>query len=551
MSEQDSFDYVIIGSGAAGAILAHRLSADSRLRICLLEAGPRDRHPFIHMPAGFIKMIFHPRYAWPFQTEPHELTFNRAIPIPQGRTLGGSTSINGLVFNRGQHRDYDHWASLGNPGWDFQSVLPYFKRLERRQGGDDRLRGRDGLLPVSDIDWFHPLCEAFIQGAEALGIPRNPDYNGAWQEGVGYFQRTIDRGLRMSTARTYLHPAARRPNLTLRCHAQASRILLKGNVAEGVEYFHPDTGQRQRVMARREVIISAGAINTPKLLQLSGIGPRPLLESLDIPLVHELPGVGAHLKDHYSVRIVGRVKNSTTLNEEARGLRLVGQVVNWVLRRPSILALSPSLVHIFWKSSTDLDHADLQGVFTPASYRQGYVGMLDTYPGMTCGFWQHRPRSTGQVHITSADPRVAPRVQPNYLAEAEDREVLIKGIRLARQLLASQALAPWLDSEVLPGTQHQSDEALLDYARRYGVSSYHLNGTARMGPASDPLAVVDSQLRVHGLSGLRVIDASIMPEIPSANICAATMMIGERGADLVLQPSPATLAEPAIPSAPT
>ncbi|ALM52046.1 GMC family oxidoreductase [Halomonas huangheensis] len=537
MTRQADFDYIIIGSGAAGAILAHRLSADGRFNVCLLEAGPKDHHPFLHVPAGFIKMIFNPRFAWQFKTAPNAQTCEREIPIPQGRTLGGSTSINGLVFNRGQQADYDHWANLGNSGWDYQSVLPYFRKIEHRKEGDEQLRGRDGLLPVSDIDWTHPICEAFIEGAEQQGIPRNPDYNGAYQQGVGYFQRTIHHGLRMSTARAYLRPAMRRPNLTLLCNSLATRVLFDGKRATGVEYLDLKTRALTRLTARREIIVSAGAVNTPKLLQLSGVGPRELLDSINIPIVHDLPGVGANLKDHYSVRIVGRVRNSTTLNEQARGLRLVRQIANWLCRRPSILALSPSLVHIFWKSTEELERPDLQGVFTPASYRQGYVGMLDDYPGMTCGFWQHRPRSSGHVHITSADPLAAPIVQPNYLKESEDREVLVKGIRLARRLLASKALSPYMDTEALPGADHQSDEDLLAYARRYGVSSYHLNGTARMGPASDSMAVVDDQLRVHGLENLRVIDSSIMPEIPSANICAATMMIGEKGADLVLQPS--------------
>ena len=535
----EQFDYVIVGSGAAGSILANRLSADGRSSVCLIEAGPADRHPYIHLPAGFIKMIFNPRYAWQFKTAPNALTLNREIPIPQGRTLGGSTSINGLVFNRGQRHDYDNWASLGNPGWDYQSVLPYFKLLEnRRVAPDDTYRGSQGLLPVSDMDWQHPICDAFIEGAQELGIPHNKDYNAAAQEGVGYFQRTIFHGRRMSTAQTYLKPARRRANLTVRTLSQATRVLFEGTTAVGVEYAHPDNKRKTCIAAKREVIISAGAVNTPKLLQLSGIGEREHLASLGIPLVHEAPGVGANLKDHYSVRIVGRVKNSTTLNEEAKGLRLGRQVFNWVCRRPSILALSPSLVHIFWKSDDNQPYADLQGVFTPASYKEGYVGMLDDYPGMTCGFWQHRPLSTGYVKIVSSDPFINPMVQPNYLQAPEDREVLIKGIRLARRLLASNALSRYMDKEALPGSERQSDEELLEFARRYGVSSYHLNGTARMGPDSDPMAVVDSQLRVRGIEKLRVVDSSIMPEIPSANICAATMMIAEKAADLIRQNAP-------------
>lgn len=530
-----SYDYVIVGSGAAGAILANRLSEDANVSVCLLEAGPADYHPFIHLPAGFVKMIFNPSFAWQFKTEPDAATFGRQIPIPQGKTLGGSTSINGLVYNRGQHSDYDHWAALGNPGWNFEGVLPYFKKNERRpQGGSDPLRGYDGPLPISDIEWKHPILDAFIEGAVGLGIPRNPDYNGATQDGVGFFQRSIHNGFRMSTARAYLSSAKKRENLTILTGAHATKILIKDKVATGIQFVssrRPD--EIHEVLASREVIISAGAINTPKLLQLSGIGSREVLNDIGVRQLHELAGVGEHLKDHYSVRIVGKVKNSKTINEEARGLRLGKQVLNWALRRPSILALSPSLVHIFWKTDEALAQADLQGVFTPASYKEGYVGMLDNYPGMTCGFWQHRPHSQGYVRARSSNPFETPLVAPNYLHDERDQKALIAGVRLARRLLSSPELSHYYESEALPGSNKQSDAELLDFVRRYGVSSYHLNGTAKMGSADDDLAVVDAELRVHGLKNLRVIDSSVMPEIPSANICAATMMIAEKGAALI------------------
>lgn len=533
LRDADTFDYVIVGSGAAGSILANRLSADGAT-VCVLEAGPPDNSPFLHIPAGFIKAVFNKKYAWQFSSEGTAQTNGRRVPIPQGRTLGGSTSINGLVYNRGQAADFDHWASLGNPGWAYADVLPYFKSMERRVGGDDRYRGRQGELPVTDIDWIHPLCEAFIAGAVEQGIPRNPDYNGAEQAGVGYFQRTISNGWRMSTAKCFLKPAMARKNLDVRTYAQATRVLFEGTRAVGVAYCHPAHPSRVRtVRASREVIVACGAINTPKLLQLSGIGPADLLRQHGIDVVRDLPGVGENLSDHYSVRIVARVKNSKTMNELVKGFSLAGQISRWMMKRPSIMALSPSLLHYFWKSTPELTAPDLQGVFTPASYKEGYVGVLDDFPGMTAGVWQHRPDSRGQVRIQSADPLQDPIILANYLADERDQVTLVRGIRLARRLLQSQALAPFSDGEALPGPLCESDSELLDFAHRFGVSSYHVNGTARMGPADDKYAVVDAQLRVHGVQNLRVIDSSVMPSMPSANICAATMMIGNKAADLI------------------
>jgi choline dehydrogenase len=533
-SAVETFDYVIVGSGAAGAILANRLSADAGVTVCLLEAGPSDQHPFLQIPAGFIKTLFNPAFTWQFKTEATAQTGGRRIPIPQGRVLGGSTSINGLVYNRGQRQDYDEWESMGNPGWSYAEVLPYFKRMECRIGGDDTFRGRDGELPVSDIDWSHPVCDAFIAGAEGIGMPWNPDYNGASQEGVGYFQRTIHRGWRMSTARAFLWPVRSRANLEIRTNAQATSILFENRIATGVRYLRgAEHGTAAEVRARREVIVSCGAINTPKLLQLSGIGSAALLQKIGVPVVHDLPGVGENLSDHFSVRVVARAIDVRTMNEMASGIALGGEIARWLLKRPSILALSPSLVHFFWYSRDGLDRPDLQGVFSPASYKEGYVGMLDSYPGMTCGVWQHRPYSRGTVQAQSPDVFADPVVQPNYLEDRRDQQVLVDGIRLARRLLQTPELARYVQEETLPGTLASADDELLAFARRLGVSSYHLNGTAHMGPSSDPTAVVDDQLRVYGLGRLRVVDSSVMPTIPSANICAATMMLAEKASDLI------------------
>lgn len=535
LNSHSSFDYIVVGSGAAGAIVASRLSANPANRVCLLEAGGSDWNPFIHMPVGFIKTIFNPKLAWQFHTEGHEKTDGRSIPIPQGKTLGGSTSINGLVYNRGQREDYDYWSELGNTGWDYESILPYFKRIERCEFSvDEGYRSQGGVVPVSRIDWQHPVCEAFLESAQERGIPKNEDYNGEVQAGVGYFQRTISNGFRMSTARTYLKDAKSRDNLHIQTHAQATRIIMDGKRAKGVEYYDSRQKQYFSIFATKEVVVSAGAINTPKLLQLSGIGEPNLLKSHGIPVQHSLPGVGENLSDHYSVRLSCRVKNISTINEETRGWRLGRQVLRWLLKKPSVLALSPSLVHIFWKSDEQMELPDLQGVFTPASYKEGYVGVLDDYPGMTCGFWQHRPQSKGYVRVCSGDPMIDPVVQPNYLAHPDDLNVLLKGIRLARSILSASSLKHYCDGETFPGSDVQNDEQLEAFIRRYGVSSYHLNGTAKMGPASDPTAVVDPELRVHGLEGLRLIDSSVMPCITSSNICAPTMMIAEKGADMIL-----------------
>ena len=528
----DSFDYVIVGSGPAGSLLADRLTEDKAATVCLLEAGVPDQSIYVRIPAGFVKMLYDPSLMWEFMTEPSAAIKGRALRIPQGRIVGGSSSINGLAYTRGQADDFNDWAASGNQGWSYRDVLPYFMRSERRIGpGDDRYRGRTGALPITSPDWRNALCEAFIEGATQLGIPRNPDYNGARQEGVGYFQRTIYKGRRVSCADAFLHPALRRGSVDLRVRAQAQAVMFEGARAVGVRYIRD--GQKREVLARREVIVCAGTLSSPKLLQLSGVGSSALLQAFGIAVVSDLPGVGENLRDHYTVRMAARAKNATTINELSRGWRFGIEVIKWLAGQPSIIALSPSLVHVFWKSQPELSRGDLQVLFTPASYKEGKTYELDDAPGMSCGARQQRPFSSGYVRIRSADPQAYPAVQPNYLVDPRDHHVIVSALRLARRLMATSAMAPYLSFETVPGAGMTTDDELLDFARTRGATAYHLVGTCKMGPDSDPMAVVDSQLRVRGTQRLRVVDASVMPQVPSANTLAATLMVAEKAADLI------------------
>jgi len=531
----DSFDYVIIGAGSAGSVLANRLSEDENVTVCVLEAGPRDWHPFIHIPAGFMYTLVDPRVNWLYSSEPSEWTGGRRIAAPRGKTLGGSSSINGHIYNRGQRLDFDGWAQRGNLGWGYADVLPYFRRSERRIGDcDETFRGRDGHLPITDLDWRDPICEAFIEGAVQMGIPRNRDYNGTRQAGVSYVQRIVQNGLRRSAARGYLHPAMKRPNLTVRTNAHVNEIVLEGRRAVGVRYRKGGrSGVPSEIRARREVILSGGAVNSPQLLQVSGIGPTPLLQSLGIEVKHALPGVGENLRDHYAPRFVARVKNAETINERSHGLRLAREVLKYAFTRKGILALNPTLIYVFWKSDEQVDNYDLQLTFTPASYKEGVQSKLDDFPGMTIASWQQRPDSIGYVRARSADPFEAPVIQPNYLKAESDRQVLLAGMKLARRLLASPALSRYYDREEFPGPGVQSDDELLGAAKQRGTTTFHLMGTCRMAPESDPTAVVDEQLRVRGLEGLRVVDASIMPTMPSANLNASVLMIAEKASDMI------------------
>jgi choline dehydrogenase len=538
----DSFDYIIIGAGSAGSVLANRLSAGDAT-VCVLEAGPRDRNPWIHIPAGFMKTLIHPTVNWNYESEPSAGTAGRRVYAPRGKTLGGSGSINGHVYNRGQRADFDTWGQMGNRGWSYADVLPYFRRSERRIGGadDGTYRGRDGEWTITDIDTREPLCEAFIAGAVGMGIPRNPDYNGASQAGVGYFQRAIHKGRRASTARAFLHPVMSRQNLDIRTGAHVQRLVFEGRRAVGVRFL--EDGREVEIRARREIILSSGAIGSPQLLQISGVGPAALLRDIGVPVVHDLPAVGENLADHYGIRMNARVKNHRTINERARGLSLAFEVANYALRRKGLLAMSPSQAYVFWKSHEAMEEPDLQMIFTPASYKDGKIAELDDYPGMTAAIWPSRPLSTGYVRARSASADDKPAIQPNYLAHEQDQQVTVAALRLQRKLLRTPEMMPYLDHEVMPGDAVQGDDELLDFARRYGTTIFHLMGTCRMGPSAERNSVVSDELKVHGIDGLRIADASVMPAMPSANTNASTVMIAEKAADMILGKPPLPAAE--------
>lgn len=530
----ETFDYVIVGGGSAGAILAARLSENPGTTVCLLEAGPRDRNPFIHLPAGFIKVIFDPALTWGYETEPGPHIDNRKLPVLQGRVLGGSGSINGMVWVRGQRDDFDGWAEAGGEGWSYDEILPYYRKLERRIGeGDPAFRGREGGIPVMDLAWKNRLVDAFMAGAQQVGIPYNADYNGRDQAGVGRYQYNIDRGRRYSAARAYLKPAAGRRNLDVRTDALATRVVFEGRKAVAVEYRRTGDAAVRQVRARREVVLCGGAVNSPKLLMLSGLGPADVLKEAGVPVRQELPGLGRNYMDHFTPRLTYRARNAESINGLASGPRLWGQMLRWALGRPSILGMGVVLGAAFWKTRPELNRPNIVVTFTPGTFKQGFLGRLDDFPGMTTGVWQLRPDSRGWMKIVSPDPLAKPSIQPNFLAEESDRRTAVEALKLARRIMATPQMTALTEAETMPGIDQSSDEELLAYTRSQGLCGYHSSGTAKMGRADDEAAVVDSRLRVRGTEALRVVDASVMPVVVSGNTNAATMMIAERAADFI------------------
>ena len=524
------FDTIIVGAGSAGCVLANRLSADPRHRVLLLEAGPRDTDPWIHIPLGYGKLFNKPSVNWSYWSEPEPELNGRKIFTPRGKVLGGSSSINGLVYTRGQPEDFDDWET---PGWSFGELLPYFRKSEDQARGADALHGRGGPLAVSDQTETHELCDAFIEAAVQAGHPRNPDFNGEQQEGAGYSQLTARNGRRCSTATGYLRPAEKRANLTVLTGALALKILFEGKKANAIEY--EQNLKKFVAKANREIILCGGAINTPQLLQLSGVGPVALLREHGIAVVLEQPDVGENLQDHFQARIVLKCARPITVNDDMQSLWRMAMVgLRYALLRKGPLTVSAGYAGGFWRTRPQLTRPDVQTHFLTFSLdRMGEK--LHRFSAFTASICQLRPTSRGSVRIRSADPREAPAIRYNYLSTEHDRRTMIDGMRLLRRILSQPAMQAYIESEYRPGAGVQSDEDWLAYFRETGSTIYHPTCTARMGANAGPGtgAVVDSHLRVKGLEGLRVVDASVMPAVVSGNTNAAVIAIAEKAADLI------------------
>jgi choline dehydrogenase len=528
--EEHVYDYVIIGAGSAGCVLANRLTESGKHTVLLLEAGPADKNIWIHIPIGYGKTMFDKRVNWQFYTEPEPNLGNRKIYWPRGRTLGGSSSINGLVYVRGQAEDYDHWAALGNAGWSWKEVLPYFIKAENNNGVGGAYHGSSGPLHVSPIREKHELVDAFIAGAGELGIPHNEDFNGRTQEGAGYYELTSRKGLRCSTAKGYLKPARLRPNLEIATEAFASRILFDGTTATGVRYRQ--RGKECVARARNEVLLCAGAIQSPQLLQLSGIGPDALLKRHGITLLVDAPGVGENLQDHLQVRLMYKCSKPITTNDDLMSLWRKAKIgMKWTFFRKGPLAIGIQLGGLFTRAMKDAKTPDIQFHFGTISADMT-AGKPHPFSGFTMSVCQLRPSSRGSIRIKSADASVPPEMKPNYLDTEHDRKVMIAAVRVARALAETRAMAPYIVEEYRPGAAVETDEQILDFIRSYATTIFHPVGTCRMGSASH--SVVDERLRVRGVHGLRVVDASIMPTLISGNTNAPAIMIGEKGADMIL-----------------
>ncbi len=532
--DTQEYDYIVVGAGSAGAVVANRLSANPRNKVLLLEAGPAS-HPWSRVPIGYARLISNPAANWCYTAEPESATDGRRIPVPRGRLLGGSSAINGMAFVRGQAQDFDTWSQAGNRGWSYEDVLPFFKRMESYQGGDDAFRGRDGPLRISRFPPDNPLYQALIAAAAEVGIAHNPDYNGATQDGIAMSQGSIAAGQRMSTARCYLDPARRRTNLRIETEALTEGLLLEGKRCTGVRYSVQ--GSPRRARAAREVIVSAGSINSPQLLELSGIGQPDRLGALGIEVRHALPGVGENLRDHFAPRTRWTIgARGVTYNDRGRGLGLVHQALRYAFFQTSLLGMVAAPIRAFARSREGLAAPDVLLGWVPMLTEPGRNGpKISSQSGVTCYAHPLRPESKGHIHITSADVRTPPAINFNFLSAQIDADTTVRAIRIARSIMTARAMAPMQPRELAPGAAKQSDEEILGWVRAVAETTYHPVGTCKMG--SDPMAVVDARLRVHGVAGLRVADASIMPSLTSGNTNAPSIMIGEKAADMVLADS--------------
>ncbi|MBV8119164.1 MAG: GMC family oxidoreductase N-terminal domain-containing protein [Alphaproteobacteria bacterium] len=521
-------DYVVIGAGSAGCVVAARLSEDGA-RVALLEAGPRDWHPMIHIPAGALRLRANPLVNWNYYTEPEPGAGQRRLHWPRGRVLGGTSSINGMLYVRGNPADYDSWAQMGCRGWSYADVLPFFKKSENYRLGDPEYRGTGGPLPVEDYRTILPLTHRFVEAAQQVGFELTPDYNGAVQEGVGYSQMTRHGRFRGSTARTFLAEARPRKNLRVITKAVATCLGFDGRRCTGVAFRR--NGNIERIVASREVILCGGTVNSPHLLQVSGIGPASHLKNIGVPLVLDLPGVGANLSDHFAARVSHRVKGEVSVNELARGGQLMREIGRYAATGNGALTFGVTTAMVFCRSREGLVSPDLQMLFTPGSYDPSGYGRLEREPGMTIAVCLARPDSRGTIIARSADPFDRPAIRPNYLSASTDINVLLAGIERARGIFSAPALRRYSAAETMPGADQQTQEQLESFLHRDGTNLHHPVGTCRMG--QDPMAVVDPRLRVRGVHGLRVIDASIMPTVTSGNTNAPTIMIGEKGAAMI------------------